>query len=139
MTDGTAVAASSIVAGTFGAALSHPADTLKTCLQGSLFPPQDADGASAALRFHEVSGPRQALRYLREQGPLRPQVYRGYTPRAFRVVCCTYIYTNLTEVFENLMRTTFIPAWGEVRGPQGLLPASPLVGSSVQCQERPQQ
>jgi hypothetical protein len=102
MSESTAVGLSSILAGSFGATLSHPADTLKTCLQGSLFPPNDAHGSSTAARFHGLSGPRALLRSMHSQGPLRPQVYRGYLPRVSRIICCTYIYSNLTTIFENL-------------------------------------
>merc|ERR1712039_58816 len=95
LSEGAAVAASSIVSGGLGAALSHPADTLKTRLQGSLFVFQDGRSTSRA------SGPREALEELRQQGSLLPQCYRGFLPRVFRLVCCTYIYSSLTKVFED--------------------------------------
>lgn len=103
MSEGAAVAAAAVASGSFGALLSHPADTLKTRLQGSLFPFAEA-GAGGSTRFHQVSGPREALRAMREQGPLLSELYRGVLPRVFRVVCCTYIYSSLTKVIEGLAR-----------------------------------
>jgi hypothetical protein len=100
MSDGVAVAVSSIISGGLGGLMSHPADTLKTRLQGSLFTFSDGHAASKA------SGPREALEELRRQGPLMPQLYRGFTPRGFRLVCCTYIYSSLTTVFEDIARNS---------------------------------
>mmetsp|Transcript_21533 Transcript_21533/g.73812 ORF Transcript_21533/g.73812 Transcript_21533/m.73812 type:complete len:322 (+) Transcript_21533:101-1066(+) len=136
MSDGTAVAASAILAGSFGAALSHPFDTMKTCLQGSLFPAQDTGGASAAARFHRATGPWSALRDMRQQGPLRPQVFRGFTPRVFRIVCCTYIYSTMTETFENLCHE-----WARSETSFGLGIVSGIVPivvgtSAVHCEEQ---
>mmetsp|Transcript_93588 Transcript_93588/g.261845 ORF Transcript_93588/g.261845 Transcript_93588/m.261845 type:complete len:314 (-) Transcript_93588:262-1203(-) len=92
LSDSAATMASALVSGTIGATLSHPADTLKTRLQGSLF------------QERKPSGPREALQELRASGPLMPQVFRGYVPRVFRIVCCTYIYANLTCFFEGVAR-----------------------------------
>lgn len=98
--EGAAVAASSVVSGGLGALLSHPADTLKTRLQGSLFEFK-GEVVSESMK-PRASGPRDALEELRRQGPLLPQCYRGFFPRVFRLVCCTYIYSSLTQVFEDV-------------------------------------
>jgi len=98
MPEGAAIAASSVFSGSLGALVSHPADTLKTRLQGSLFAFSDGRTTSRA------SGPREALEELRRQGPLLPQYYRGFLPRVFRLVCSNYIYNHLTKVFEEVAR-----------------------------------
>jgi len=98
LSDGSATLLSCVASGTLGATLSHPADTLKTRLQGSLF---------AEVR---AAGPAEALADLRRQGPLLPQVYKGYLPRVFRIVSCTYIYSQLTACFESLVRDFWLHA-----------------------------
>jgi len=94
--ESTALAASAVISGTFAGVLSHPADTLKTRLQGSI--------------FDEVrpSGPVEALQQLRDSGPgsLVKKCYKGVAPRTFRLCCCTFIYSTLTDLVEDLaMRT----------------------------------
>merc|ERR1719223_803474 len=34
------------------------------------------------------------------------QLYAGCAPRAFRLICCTYIYESLTSVFEDTSSQT---------------------------------
>jgi len=98
MPEATAVAVSSVLSGSLGAFISHPADTLKTLLQGSLLPFRDG---RASLR---ASGPWEALKELERQGPLLRQCYRGFLPRVFRLVCSNYIYSRLTTIFEDAAR-----------------------------------
>jgi len=98
LSEGMAVAASAIVAGGVGAALSHPADTLKTRLQGGLFP-WGLAGAPARPQDNTVM---QKLAQMRATNSLWPQLYAGFVPRLFRIVCCTFIYGSLKEVFEGL-------------------------------------
>lgn len=103
--EGSAVATAAVVAGLTGAFLSHPADTLKTCLQGSVFPcTESGRGTSAVSRFHAVSGPSGAVDVMRQRGPLAAQLYRGFVPRGFRIVCCTYIYSTLSEFYQGIVR-----------------------------------
>jgi len=93
LSDNSASLTAAVLSGSLGAMLSHPADTLKTRLQGSLF-----DDVKA-------SGPRDMVAKMRETGPLSQQLFRGFAPRVFRIICCTYIYSNLTETFEGYART----------------------------------
>jgi hypothetical protein len=98
LSEGAAVATSAIVAGGVGAALSHPADTLKTRLQGGLFP-RGLDGAPAWPQDNTVM---QKVAQMRAANSLLPQLYAGFVPRLFRIVCCTFIYGSLKEIFEGL-------------------------------------
>lgn len=91
LSDTAALAASSIFAGCLGASLSHPADTIKTRLQGSVF---DAN---------RVSGPLEALREMRAQKGYIAECYRGIVPRAFRISCCTFIYSSLSTAIGDLV------------------------------------
>jgi len=84
---------SAVATGTFGALLSHPADTLKTRLQGGVLAlPGGTEGPRA---------PREALQTIARSGPMISQLYAGCAPRVFRLICCTYIYGSLTSVFED--------------------------------------
>jgi len=85
--------ASSLLAGAVGAALTHPPDTLKTRIQGDMFPV--APGASAVSTNIST-----AVAELRRKGHLAPQLYAGFTPRMFRIICCTFIYGRLRNLFE---------------------------------------
>ncbi|CAK0911200.1 unnamed protein product [Prorocentrum cordatum] len=81
-----AVAASAtrrFVAGGVGAALSHPADTLKTRLQGGLFP----WGLAGAPARHvgKDNTVMQKLAQMRATNSLWPQLYAGFVPRLFRI------------------------------------------------------
>jgi len=82
---------SAIVSGTVAAVLSHPADTLKTRVQGTVFDE------------NRPRGPYEALLRLRdsEPGSLIRKCYKGLSPRVFRLICCTYIYRGLTDLFEG--------------------------------------
>lgn len=91
MSEGQALAGASIAAGSLGAFVSHPFDTLKTRLQGSVMDPV------------RVSGPREALSELLQNGGWR-KCYSGFTPRVFRICCCTFIYASLSEVLSDYVR-----------------------------------
>lgn len=91
-----ASACSAVVTGTFGALLSHPADTLKTRLQGGVLALPESNGMQGPR------GPREAAQMIARSGPLLPQLYAGCSPRVFRLICCTYIYGSLSSVFEDL-------------------------------------
>jgi hypothetical protein len=90
--EGQALAAASIASGSFGAFLSHPFDTLKTRLQGSVM---DAG---------RVSGPREAFLELRQQGGGYGQFFNGFVPRVFRICCCTFIYASMSETLGDWVR-----------------------------------
>jgi len=102
--DNAAMAAAAIISGSTGAVLSHPADTIKTRLQGSLF-----DDVKA-------SGPTDMAAKMQESGPLTKQLFRGFAPRVFRIIACTYIYSGLTDIFEDLARTVVARASFELHG-----------------------
>jgi len=111
LSDNSATMAAAVISGTIGATLSHPADTLKTRLQGSLF-----DDVKA-------SGPRDLLRKLRENGRVTRLLFQGFAPRVFRIVSCTYIYSNLTDMLEDVARSLKVGAHFE-------LPSRTLVADS---------
>lgn len=97
MSEGVAMAASAILAGGVGAAMSHPADTLKTKLQGGLFPnglhgPPATDNTITQKVREMASMP----------GSMVSSLYAGFAPRFFRIICCTFIYGTLKEFFERL-------------------------------------
>jgi len=96
VTDSQASVYAAVATGTFGALLSHPADTLKTRLQGGVFALPEAGGAGGPR------GPREVVQAMARSGPMVSQLYAGCAPRVFRLVCCTYIYGSLTSVFEGL-------------------------------------
>lgn len=102
LSDGAATALASVFSGSLGAALSHPADTLKTRLQGGALPVRPGEPAEATW----IRGPWDALQDLRRKGSLGSQCYAGLSPRLFRLVCCTYIYSTLTDACESLFRST---------------------------------
>lgn len=97
MSEGVAMAASAILAGGVGAAMSHPADTLKTKLQGSIFPNglhgRPATDNTITQKLHEMSTMR---------GSMVSNLYAGFAPRFFRIICCTFIYGTLKECFERV-------------------------------------
>jgi len=101
LSDGAATVFSSVFSGSLGAALSHPADTLKTRLQAGALPVRPGEPAEAT----RIRGPWHALQDLRQKGSLWSQCYAGFSPRLFRLVCCTYIYSTLTDVCESLCRS----------------------------------
>jgi len=94
--DSQASAYAAVATGTFGALLSHPADTLKTRLQAGVLALPGASGTPGPR------GPREALQAIARSGPMVSQLYAGCAPRVFRLICCTYIYGSLSSVFENL-------------------------------------
>jgi len=98
ISDNTATLISSVFSGTLGAALSHPADTLKTRLQAGALPLHPGEPAEAS----RISGPIAALRDISEKGDLLKKCFAGFSPRLFRLICCTYIYSTLTESMEAL-------------------------------------
>lgn len=89
---------SAVATGTFGALLSHPADTLKTRVQGGVFALPGAGGVEGPR------GPRGAVQAIARGGSMLSQFYAGCAPRVFRLICCTYIYGSLTSVFEDLVQ-----------------------------------
>lgn len=114
-TQATALAASSIVAGSLGAFLSHPADTIKSRLQGSTFDP------------HRAAGPRAVLWELS-----LGQCYAGFLPRVFRICCCTFIYGSLSEVLSG-----YIHEWNSrrplaIRSSRGF----GVVGTASTCEDK---
>ncbi|CAK9033030.1 unnamed protein product [Durusdinium trenchii] len=104
LSDAAATLAASAVSGTLGAALSHPADTLKTRLQAGALPLRPGEPAEA-LRIH---GPIDALKDMREKGDLFKKCFAGFSPRLFRLICCTYIYSISTEFLESLYRSASV-------------------------------
>ncbi|CAE7360747.1 ODC1 [Symbiodinium natans] len=101
LSDGAATVVASVASGSLGAALSHPADTLKTRLQAGALPLRAGEAAEAT----RIRGPWQALQDLRLKGNLWSQCYAGFSPRLFRLVCCTYIYSTLTDACEAFCRS----------------------------------
>jgi hypothetical protein len=97
VSDGAAMAGSSIVAGGLGSALSHPFDTLKTRLQGGIFP---SGLYSAPAQDNNLL---VKIAQMRNSGTLLPQLYAGFVPRFFRIVSCTFIYGSLKESFEGIL------------------------------------
>eukprot|EP00913_Durusdinium_trenchii_P035517 g33237.t1 len=104
LSDAAATLAASAVSGTLGAALSHPADTLKTRLQAGALPLRPGEPAEA-LRIH---GPIDALKDAGEKGDLFKKCFAGFSPRLFRLICCTYIYSISTEFLESLYRSASV-------------------------------
>jgi len=103
------LAGASIISGTVAGVLSHPADTLKTRLQGSIFDES------------RPSGPREALRQLQQSGTggLMSKCYKGLSPRIFRLVCCTWIYSTLKESMEDYACEV---SWGPTSKPRRMSP-----------------
>merc|ERR1719491_1356466 len=77
----TALVIGAVASGTIAGVLSHPADTLKTRVQGSVFDE------------NRPKGPLEALHRLRDGAPgsLTRKLFKGLTPRVFRLICCTFI------------------------------------------------
>ena len=91
--------AGAALAGTVAAVLTHPADTLKTRLQGDLFsdsctgrPPVNVS-LRAALADIKTSGGSTLGAVSR--------CYSGFSPRLLRIVCCTFIYGRLNDAFST--------------------------------------
>lgn len=98
--EGFATMAGALVAGAVAAVLTHPADTLKTRLQGDVFAP---DGSGRI----QNSNPRAAVAEMVRvgggaAGALR-QCYSGFLPRLVRIVACTLIYGKLNNVFSTFV------------------------------------
>jgi len=90
-------AAGAVLAGTAGATLTHPADTLKTRIQGDLFAPLEEPNRKCVH-----TSVRASIAHLcKSSDGIVRQCYQGYLPRVFRIVCCTFIYGQLQEVFER--------------------------------------
>ncbi|CAJ1433698.1 unnamed protein product, partial [Effrenium voratum] len=100
LSDTAATLCSSAVSGTLGAAMSHPADTLKTRLQAGALPLRPGEAPEAS----HIRGPIAALKDLQQRGHLLQKCYAGFSPRLFRLICCTYIYSTMTERLEDLWR-----------------------------------
>lgn len=97
MSEGVAMAASAILAGGVGAAMSHPADTLKTKLQGGVFP----NGLHGLPATDNTI--KQKVREMASMpGSMVSSLYAGFAPRFFRIICCTFIYGTLKEFFERM-------------------------------------
>lgn len=101
--DSAATAVAGICAGAASAILSHPADTIKTRIQGSLF---QEPGATTSLpeRSRSALGIRSALAELRLSGSLLTQCYGGAAPRIIRIISCGFIYDALRRNFEAMVR-----------------------------------
>ena len=98
--EGISTMAGALVAGTVAAVLTHPADTLKTRLQGDLFAPdgsgriQNSNLRAAVADMVRVGGGTA--------GALR-QCYSGFLPRLVRIVACTFIYGKLNKAFSTFV------------------------------------
>mmetsp|Transcript_2911 Transcript_2911/g.7592 ORF Transcript_2911/g.7592 Transcript_2911/m.7592 type:complete len:319 (-) Transcript_2911:74-1030(-) len=101
LSENAAVAGSSVATGVLGAAISHPADTFKTRLQGGMF----NTGPDQVRRVRDVARQLQM-----SPGGLLSGCYAGFTPRCFRLICCTYIYSNLNAFFEERLRQWLAPS-----------------------------
>eukprot|EP00930_Biecheleria_cincta_P006748 TRINITY_DN107816_c0_g1_i1.p1 TRINITY_DN107816_c0_g1~~TRINITY_DN107816_c0_g1_i1.p1 ORF type:complete len:366 (+),score=62.59 TRINITY_DN107816_c0_g1_i1:104-1201(+) len=97
LSESAAMAASAILAGGVGAAMSHPADTLKTKLQGGLFP-----NGLHGLPATDNTITQKLREMATMQGSMVSSLYAGFAPRFFRIICCTFIYGTLKELFERL-------------------------------------
>lgn len=104
LSDNSTTLLSSVVSGTLGAALSHPADTLKTRLQAGALPLRPGEAAEAS----RISGPIAALKDISEKGDLLKKCFAGFSPRLFRLICCTYIYSTCTESLEALWHSATV-------------------------------
>lgn len=96
----SSAAAGAVLAGTIGAVLTHPADTLKTRLQGDLFPepstgrpPMNVSVRAALAHIVATSGGSTL-------GAIS-NCYAGFSPRLLRIVCCTFIYGRLNDLFST--------------------------------------
>lgn len=100
MGEGFATMTGALVAGTVAAVLTHPADTLKTRLQGDVFAP---DGSGRI----QNSNPRAAVAEMVRMGGgtagAMRHCYSGFLPRLVRIVACTFIYGKLNGVFSNFV------------------------------------
>jgi len=101
--DTSSSVAAAVAAGSLGAVLTHPADTLKTRLQGNILPVAGQSGGWTPVNVSL----RATLADMAASGGGRlgaiAQCYWGFSPRLFRLVFCTFIYSRLNEVF-----TTFL-------------------------------
>ena len=98
--EGMSALAGAVLAGTVGAVLTHPADTLKTRLQGDLFPdsctgrpPVNVSLRAAVADIVKTSGASTLDAVSR--------CYSGFSPRLLRIVCCTFIYGRLNDTFST--------------------------------------
>eukprot|EP00931_Biecheleriopsis_adriatica_P060952 TRINITY_DN36621_c0_g1_i1.p1 TRINITY_DN36621_c0_g1~~TRINITY_DN36621_c0_g1_i1.p1 ORF type:complete len:326 (+),score=50.89 TRINITY_DN36621_c0_g1_i1:54-980(+) len=122
-----ATASAGVIAGVVSAVLSHPADTLKTRIQGSMFP----EAGDPSRSSHEKPSLRAALTSMRASGgSILAQCYGGAVPRLFRIVSCGFIYDALRRRFEMLARQVdsarqldmcqYVPELDKVRTTPGL-------------------
>eukprot|EP00930_Biecheleria_cincta_P074192 TRINITY_DN61394_c0_g1_i1.p1 TRINITY_DN61394_c0_g1~~TRINITY_DN61394_c0_g1_i1.p1 ORF type:complete len:306 (+),score=47.95 TRINITY_DN61394_c0_g1_i1:24-920(+) len=100
--DSAATAVAGMCAGTASAILSHPADTIKTRIQGSLF--QEAGATSLPNQRRRALGVGTALAEMRVSGSLLAQCYGGAAPRIIRIISCGFIYDALRRSFEAIVR-----------------------------------
>jgi len=98
--EGSSALVGAVLAGTVGAVLTHPADTFKTRLQGDLFPepgsgrPPVNVNLRAALADIVTTSGGSALGAV-------SKCYSGFSPRLLRIVCCTFIYGRLNDLFST--------------------------------------
>lgn len=100
--ESAATAVAGTCAGAASAILSHPADTIKARIQGSLF--QEAGAESLPKQSHRALGIGSALAEMCASGSLLSQCYGGAAPRIIRIISCGFIYDALRRPFEALVR-----------------------------------
>lgn len=89
-----------VLAGTIGAVLTHPADTFKTRLQGDLFPDSCTGRAPVNVSLRAAATDMVVSSGGSTLGAIS-KCYSGFSPRLLRLVCCTFIYGQLNEVFST--------------------------------------
>ena len=100
MSSGLASISGAIVAGSIAAVLTHPADTLKTRMQGDLFAP---DGSGYIRNANLRTVVTEMVQLGDGAGGALRHCFAGFTPRLLRIVACTFIYGQLNYAFSNLV------------------------------------
>jgi len=96
----SSVVAGAVLAGTIGAVLTHPADTFKTRLQGDLFPDPITGRPPVNVSLRAAAADMVASSGGSTVGAIS-KCYSGFSPRLLRLVCCTFIYGRLNDIFST--------------------------------------
>ena len=93
----------SIIAGSMAAIVTHPADTLKTKIQGDLFPVKGAiKNGLTNMNVHTTISNMNLMNNGSKIKTLK-HLYCGFLPRWIRIVSCTFIYGQLNPFYTDMI------------------------------------
>ena len=102
LNDSMSLLVGALLGGSMGAVLTHPADTLKTRLQGDLFA-VEGSGREPVNIHVRAALKDMVVTWGRKPSNVMFGMYAGFTPRLFRLCCCTLIYGQLNPFYSSML------------------------------------